>query len=189
MLCLITVLLIVISGCSTSNAEITDVNATEMTIPTLDSVEYWEVVKNEIVSMLNQHDLYIDIITNAYPCVQFYVEPGIVTDDGEVVASGLSQAEYEELYDCVRSELHVILDKYQLAKPKTVFHGCHSSVDIFFKNWFVDERKIYNNVYSRDVACYGLDLLEYYHIREDNSYVLREGFFTSFWEEYDVYIP
>lgn len=198
-LCLVAVLLFVISGCSAPMDEPGSSNNTdnfypteeevEETIPLLDSIEYWEIVRQEIVAMLNSHNLYVSTITHGYPCVQFLVEPGIVTDDGQIVVSGLSQAEYEELFECVKKDLHIILDKYQLAKPKTAFHGCHSIVDIFFNNWVIDENKINDNVYSRRVASYGVDLLEYYYNYEENSYIQREGFYPDVWSKYPVYAP
>lgn len=157
--------------------------------PIYDSIEYWDIVQDEIVSMLKQHNLYVTATSHAYPCVQLYVEPGIVTDDGKAVASGLYQEEYEEVFESVKIELHIILDKYKLAKPKTAFHGCHSIVDIFFNNWFIDENKVYDNVDSRKVASYGLDLLEYYYNYEKNNFIHRQGFWTDTWSEHPVYKP
>lgn len=195
-LAVVAVFLFTISGCNLAtdnnpsiNAEITYLTTeeTEPPIPTFDSIEYWEIVQDEIVSMLNQHNLYTSAITHVYPCVQFYVEPGIVIDDGKIVASGLSQEEYEEVFESVKVELHIILDKYKLAKPKSAFHGCHSIVDIFFDNWVIDENKVYDNVYSRDVACYGLDLLEYYYEYEENSYIQKDAFFDDVWAKYPVF--
>ena len=121
---------------------------TQPTVPMLENSEYWEVVRDEITDMLSIHDLYISHINSAYPCVQFYVEPGKKTDDGTAVASGLSQGEYEELYQSVKEELHVILDKYKLAEPKSLFHACDSVVGIYFNNWFVDEQKVSDRVDS-----------------------------------------
>lgn len=188
-LCLIAVLLIVLSGCNTSDTDITEIKTTEATVPTLDSMEYWDIVQDEIIAMLNSHGLYVSQIASGYPCVQFYVEPGVQTGDDKIVANGLSQEEYEKLYNQIKDELHIILDQYQLAKPQTAFHACNSNIDIFFNNWFASGPNRPNMVTSLKVASYGLDLLEYYHNREDNSYVSREGFFTSSWEKYEVYIP
>lgn len=193
----VVVLLFTISGCGIETGEVPSetetvcptTEATEPPIQALDSIEYWEIVEDEIVSMLNQHNLYVSSTTHAYPCVGFYVEPGIVTDDGKVVASGLSQEEYAEEFESVKKELYIILDKYKLAEPKSVFHGCHSTVEFFFHNWFIDKNKIKNNVCSRSVASYGVDLLEYYYDYEEKAYVNREGFFPDAWSKYPVYVP
>lgn len=198
-LCVIAVLLVMIGGCSmpadevesSTNAEevyLTEEEETEEILE-LDSIEYWDIVHGEIISMLNQHNLYVCYVSNAYPCVQITVEPGVVTEDGKTVASGLTQEEYEELIRCVKEDLHVILDRYKLVEPKTAFHGCHSILDIYFKNWVIDENKVYDNVYSRDVGCYGLDLLEYYHEHEEDSYIKKDSFHASVWEKYPTYIP
>lgn len=193
------VLLLALNGC-TSLSNDNDTSATKVTqsatntneieppILTYDSIEYWEIVQDEIVSMLNQHNLYISAITSGYPSIQFYVEPGVELD-GKIVASGLSQETYKELFESIKIELHIILDKYKLAKPKSIFHGCHSNLDIFFSNWVVDENKIYDNVYSRDVACYGLDLLEYYHEYDEGAYIQRNAFHAEIWSKYPVFIP
>lgn len=179
-LCLLAVLLLVISGCSASIDETGSSNNTESvyptevevaeTVPLLDSIEYWEIVRDEIIAMLNSHNLYVSHIDSGYPTVQFFVEPGIQTDDGQIVASGLSQEEYEELYQHIKEELHIILDKYVLAKPKTAFHACDSVVGIYFNNWFID-MPMFPGVTSWQVASYELDLLEYYHEYEENSYI------------------
>lgn len=134
------VLLFVISGCSSEVEGIPidtesvqpSIEETEPPVILLDNLEYWDVVQDEIVDMLRSHNLYIDIISHAYPCVQFYVEPGIVAEDGKTVASGLTQVEYKEVFESVKSDLHMILDKYKIGKPKTIFHGCNSIVEIFF---------------------------------------------------------
>lgn len=190
-------LLFTIGGCSIENeATLADteivyptVEETETPVVELDNIAYWDIVENEIVDMLRSHDLYIDVISHAYPCVQFYVEPGVVTEDGEIVASGLTQEEYKKVFESVKTDLHMILDKYKIAKPKNIVHGCNSLLDIFFSNWVIDENKIYDNVYSRDVACYGLDLLEYYYEHEANSYIEKDGFFADVWSEYPIYKP
>lgn len=92
--------LLTTSGCGTAPDEemlIKDENinptieSTEETVPELDSTEYWEIVQDEIVSMLKKHNLYVSATTHGYPCKQFHVEPGIVTNDGKAVASGLPQ--------------------------------------------------------------------------------------------------
>jgi hypothetical protein len=165
------------------------IEETEPPVILLDILEYWDIVQDEIVDMLRSHNLYIDIISHAYPCVQFYVEPGIVTEDGKAVASGLTQEEYKEVFESVKSDLHMILDKYKIGKPKTIFHGCNSIVEIFFYNWFIDENKVYDRVDSHWMASYSLDLLEYYYEYEENSYVVREGFSTDVWAKYPVYKP
>lgn len=191
------VLLFVISGCSSEVEGIPidtesvqpSIEETEPPVILLDNLEYWDVVQDEIVDMLRSHNLYIDIISHAYPCVQFYVEPGIVAEDGKTVASGLTQEEYKEVFESVKSDLHMILDKYKIGKPKTIFHGCNSIVEIFFYNWFIDENKVYDRVDSHRMASYGLDLLEYYYEYEENSYVVREGFSTDVWAKYPVYKP
>ena len=54
--------------------------ATEPTTPVYDSIEYWEIVHDEMVSMLNEHNLYVAAINSNYPCVLYEVEPGIVQD-------------------------------------------------------------------------------------------------------------
>lgn len=193
----VVVLLFTISGCGIETGEVPSetetvcptTEATELPIQALDSIEYWEIVQDEILSMLKEHNLYLSATTHGYPCKQFHVEPGIATDDGKVVASGLSQEEYEKVFESVKVELHIILDKHKLAKPKTALHGCYSMVDIFFNNWFVDENKIYDNVDSRKVASYGLDLLEYYYDYEKNAYIIRDGFFPDVWSKYPVYMP
>ena len=169
----------------------TTTEATETTIPVpvYDSIEYWEIVHDEIVTMLNEHNLYVAAINSSYPCVLYEVEPGIQKDDGQIVASGLTQEEYEKLYHHIKEELHIILDKYELAKPKSAFHGCDSIVGLFFHNWFIDENMVYNNVKSRDIAVYELDLLKYYHEYEEGTYICAEGFFDDLWSEYPVYIP
>lgn len=163
--------------------------ATEPTIPVYDSIEYWEIVHDEMVSMLNEYNLYVAAINSSYPCVLYEVEPGIQTADGQIVASGLTQEEYEGLYHHIKEELHIILDKYELAKPKSAFHGCDSIVGIFFHNWFIDESMVYNNVKSHDVAVYELDLLKYYHEYEEGTYICAEGFFSDLWSEHPVYTP
>lgn len=190
-------LLFVISGCSTevkgtpvdTESVPPTIVETEPPVIILDNLEYWDVVQDEIVSMLMEHGLYLRSTSHGYPCKQYHVEPGIVTDDGKAVASGLSQEEYEKVFETVKIELHIILDKYKLAKPKTAFHGCYSIVDIFFNNWFIDENKVYDNVESRKVASYGLDLLEYYYNYEENTFIHRQGFWTDTWSKYPVYIP
>lgn len=190
-------LLFTISGCSIEDeGMLTDAETlnptimeTEPPVVELDNLAYWDIVQDEIVDMLQSHNLYIDIISHAYPCVQFYVEPGVVTEDGEIVASGLTQEEYKEVFESIKTDLHMILDKYQIGKPKTIFHGCNSIVEIFFDNWFIDENKVYDRVDSRWIASYGLDLLEYYYEYEENSYVVREGFSVDVWSKYPVYKP
>lgn len=190
-------LLLAIGGCSTEVNEMPPGN--KITYPTTevseppptiyDGIEYWEIIQDEIVSMLRKHNLYLTATTHGYPCKQFHVAPCIMADDGQVVVSGLSQEEYEKIFESVKVELHIILDRYKLAKPKTVFHGCYSMLDIFFQNWIVDENKIYDNVYSREVACYGLDLLKYYHDDKENSCITRDAIFVDIWTKYPTYTP
>ena len=185
-----------ISGCgadiegvtSDTKSESPTIVETEPPVIVLDNLEYWDIVHDEIVTMLNEHNLYVAAINSSYPCVLYEVEPGIQTGDGEIVASGLVQEEYEELYHHIKEELHIILDKYELAKPKSAFHGCDSIVGIFFHNWFVD-MPMFPGVTSWDVASYELDLLEYYHEYEDNSYIYKDYFSTEVWEKYTVYTP
>ena len=194
---IVVALLFAISGCGTEVDEVLSeietvcptTEVTEPPPPIYDSIEYWEIVEDEISSMLNQHNLYVSATTHGYPCVGFYVEPGIVTGDGKLAASGLSQEEYAEVFEDVKEELYIILDKYKLAEPKSAFHGCHSTVEFFFNNWFIDEKKIYDNVYSRSVASYGVDLLEYYYEYEEKDYVIRESFYPDIWSKYPVYTP
>ena len=198
-LCVVIILMFIISGCSTTVDDMelpTDTKSiypseeeVQETIPVLDSIEYWDIVNDEIVDMLNEHDLYVAAINSSYPCVLYEVEPGKRTEDGDIVATGLSLEEYKELYHRIKAELHIILDKYELAKPKTAFHGCDSIVGLFFHNWFIDENMVYNNVKSRDVAVYELDLLKYYHEHDEGTYICAEGFFDDLWLEHPVYIP
>ena len=151
--------------------------ATEPTEPTkLGNIEYWDIVKPEIINMLNSHNLYIDYIDNGYPCVNFHVEYGIKNEEGNAIASGISPEEYQNLVASVKKDLHAILDKYQIDKPKTIFHACNSTLGIFFNNWYYDEHRTPYKVISLDVASYQIDLLDYYYEKED-SYILREGFF------------
>ena len=192
----IIVLLFAISGCGVEVGEANSESETEkMTTqspeppsPIYDSIEYWEIIHDEIVAMLNKHNLYVSAINSGYPCVLYEVEPGIRTENGQIIASGLSQEEYEELYQQIKEELHCILDKYVLAKPKTAFHACDSVVGIFFRNWFIDMPML-PGVSSWQVASYELDLLEYYYEYEENSYINDEGFYTEAWSKYVVYVP
>ena len=181
-------LLLIFCGCS-ANSSCNMEEETQPTVPTLENLEYWDVVQNEIISMLHGHNLYVTATSHGYPTVQLYVEPGVVTEDGKIVASGLTQEEYEVVFNSVKNDLHMILDKYKIGKPKTIFHGCNSLLDIYFNNWFIDEHKIYDNVDSRRVASYGLDLLEYYYEYEENSYIEKDGFYADVWLEYSVYTP
>ena len=158
-------------------------------IPTLDNADYWKVVRAEIIEMLNQHDLYVSHIDSGYPCINIFVEPGMVTEDGKIVAKGLTEEEYIELHQCIKEELHKILDKYKLAKPKTIFHACDSIVGIFFYNWFYNEQVTPKKVISREVASYQIDLLEYYYDRESDSYVRMEGMSEAQWTKYPIYVP
>lgn len=193
---IVIVLLFTLSGCSTKDegaySETETANPTtqspEPQIPIYDSIEYWEIVNDEIVSMLNEHNLYVSSINSSYPCVLYEVEPAIQAEDEQIKASGLSQDEYEELYQHIKNELHIILDKYVLDKPKTAFHACDSVVGIYFNNWFKD-MPMFPGVNSWQVASYELDLLEYYHEHEGNSYINKDGFFTEAWEKYTVYVP
>lgn len=198
MLLVATVLLFSVTGCGTEVVEGNSVNnenegihseETEIEIPVLDSIEYWDVVQEEIISMLNRNGLYVSAINSSYPAVLYEVEPGVQADDGKIIAAGLSQEQYEELYECVKKELHIVLDKYELAKPKSALHACDSIVGIFFFNWYIDEQKVSNRTFSRQVASYELDLLEYYHEYEENGYIYKEGFSASLWGKYPVYIP
>jgi predicted small lipoprotein YifL len=192
----IVVLLFAISGCGIkvgeanfkSETEKTTTQSSEPSSPIYDSIEYWDIVQDEIVAMLNEHNLYVSAINSSYPCVLYEVEPGIRTENGQIMASGLSQEEYEELYLHIKEELHTILDKYVLAKPKTAFHACDSIVGVYFKNWFIDMPML-PGVNSWQVASYELDLLEYYHEYEDNSYISKDGFHTEVWSKYVVYAP
>ena len=142
----VVVFLFTLSGCGKEDREVPTkpettfptVAETEPPVIELDNLEYWDIVQDEIVDMLRSHNLYIEIISHAYPCVQFYVEPGVVTEDGEIVASGLTQEEYKEVFESVKIDLHMILDKYKIGKPKTSFHGCNSIVEVFFNNWFIN---------------------------------------------------
>ena len=194
---IVAVLLFTISGCNAATeepsgkAEITNltVEETEATVPTLESIEYWEIVQEEIISMLNRNNLYVSAINSSYPAVIYEVEPGKPTDDGKIVAVGLSQTEYAELYQNIKEELHIILDKYELAKPKSAFHACDSIVGISFNNWFIDENKVSDRVDSLWVANYQIDLLEYYHNYEENTYILMEGFSENVWSKHPVYTP
>lgn len=199
MLFIAVVLLFAICGCNTvtsegdpsTNVETTysTVAETEATVPVLDSIEYWDVVQEEIIAMLNQNNLYVSAIDSSYPAVVYEVEPGKQTGDGKIVATGLSQEQYEELFQIIKEELHIILDKYKLAKPKSAFHACDSIVGISFNNWFVDEHKVADRVESLWVASYQLDLLEYYHNFEEDAYMRMEGFGENIWSKYAVYIP
>lgn len=188
------VLLFTISGCDVelenyeTETENLSTQSTEPLRPIYESIEYWDIVHDEIVTMLNDHNLYVSSINSSYPCILYFVEPGIQTENGQIVASGLSQKEYEELYLHIKEELHIILDKYVLAKPKTSFHACDSTVGIFFSNWFVDMPML-PGVNSWQIASYELDLLKYYHNYSENSYINKEGFFTEAWSKYDVYVP
>ena len=189
-------LVFTISGCGIEAGEVSaetetaypTTEATEPPIQVLDSIEYWEVVNDEIVSMLNEHNLYVATINSSYPCVLYDVEPGIQTEDGEIVASGLTEEEYRELYNHIKEELHSILDKYELAKPKSAFHACDSIVGIFFHNWFID-MPMFPGVTSWWVASYEVDLLRYYHEYEENAYIYKDGFSTEAWSKYQVYVP
>ena len=193
---IIIVLLFAISGCVVgiggtyfeSKTEPPDTQSTEPSSPIYDSIEYWDIIHDEIISMLNEHNLYVSDINSSYPAVLYNVEPGIKAEDGKIIASGLSQQEYEELYQHIKEELHTILDKYVLAKPKTAFHACDSIVGIYFKNWFIDMPML-PGVNSRQVASYELDLLEYYHEYEDDSYIYKDGFHAEAWSKYVVYVP
>ena len=188
---IVIVLLIATSACEAhSDIETSDstIQPTESSSPIYESIEYWEIVHDEIISMLNEHNLYVSDINSGYPCVLYEVEPGIQAEDGQIRASGLFQEEYEELYQHIKEELHRILDKYVLAKPKTIFHACDSVVGIYFKNWFVD-MPMFPGVNSWQVASYEVDLLEYYHEYEENSYINKEGFFAEAWSKYEVYVP
>lgn len=189
------ILLFTTSGCSVeveeTYAETETLNSTtqstELPRPIYDSIEYWEIVHEEIVSMLNEHNLYVSAINSSYPCVLYEVEPGIQVEDGTIIA-GLSQEEYKELFQHIKAELHSILDKYVLDKPKSVFHACDSIVGIYFHNWFID-MPMFPGVNSWEVASYQLDLLEYYYECEENAYINSEGFFTEAWTKYTVYVP
>ena len=189
-------LLFTISGCDTETTEMSfqtetvcpTTAETEPPIQKYDSIEYWDIVHDEIVSMLNDHNLYVAAINSSYPCVLYEVEPGMQTDDGEIVASGLTQEEYEELYHHVKEELHIILDKYELAKPKSTFHGCDSIVGIFFHNWFID-MPMFPGVTSWQIGSYEIDLLKYYHEYEEDAYIYKDGFSTEAWSKYQVYVP
>lgn len=193
---IVIVLLFAISGCGAETEEayaetetvMPTTHSTEPPSPIYESIEYWEIIHDEIISMLNEHNLYVSAINSSYPCVLYEVEPGIQAEDGQIIASGLSQEEYEELYQHIKEELHSILDKYVLAKPKTAFHACDSVVGIFFSNWFID-MPMFPGVRPWQVASYELDLLEYYHEYEKNSYINKEGFFTEAWSKYVVYEP
>ena len=65
-------LLFTISGCSTETKNIS--SKTETTFPTtmeteppviiLDNLEYWDIVQDEIVSMLKRHNLYVTSTTH-----------------------------------------------------------------------------------------------------------------------------
>ena len=81
-----------------------------------------------------RHNLYVGVTTYPYPCVKFEPEPGVVIENGEIIASGLIEEEYREVYEAVKTDLYTILDKYKIEKPKTIFHGCNSIVDIYFQN-------------------------------------------------------
>lgn len=159
------------------------------TIPTLDNADYWKVVRAEIIEMLHQHNLYVSHIDTRYPYINISVEPGMLTGDGKIVAKGLTEAEYIELYQCIKEELYKILDKYKLAKPKTIFHGCHSIVGIFCYNWFYDDQVTPKKVISQEVARYQIDLLEYYYDREGDSYIRMEGMSEALWTKYPIYVP
>ena len=197
MLFMVVVFLFTISACDVStdqreypiNTEITEVTIeeTEATVRVLDSIEYWDIVQEEIIFMLNQNNLYVSTIDSAYPAIIYEVEPGKQTDDGKIVAAGLSQEQYEELYQHIKVELQIILDKYELAEPKSAFHACDSIVGISFYNWFIDKNKVADNVESLWVASYQLDLLEYYHKYEEDAFVIMEGFSENVWSKYVVY--
>ena len=174
---------------SVVEADVSAGTPSEPALVTMDSIEYWEQVRSEIITMLNEYDLYVSYIDSAYPCVQFHVEPGRAWSDGTIVAYGLSQAEYSELRKCVIEELHVILDKYCLAKPKTIFHACDSIVGIYFNNWFIDKNKVVDNVLSLQMATYELDLLEYYYEYDEGYFLHKDAFSETIWEKYTVYKP
>ena len=158
-------------------------------IPVLGNIEYWDIVKPEIISMLNEHNLYVAYIDNGYPYVNITVEYGIKNEDGKAIATGISQSEYNDLVEQVKQELHVILDKYQIEKPKTWFHACNSHLGIFFKNWFYDENRTPRKVISVEVAYYQIDLLEYYYEREEDSFILMNGKSETVWSKYPIYTP
>ena len=166
-----------------------EIMPTEPTTPVLGNIEYWDIVKPEIISMLNDHNLYVAYIDNGYPYVNITVEYGIENENGKAIATGISQAEYDDLVEQVKQELHVILDKYQIEKPKTWFHACNSHLGIFFKNWFYDENRTPRKVISVEVAYYQIDLLEYYYEREEDSFVLMNGKSETVWSKYPIYTP
>ena len=180
---LIGALLFSFSACTSVNEN------SQSTVPLLESSEYWEAVSGEIIAMLNSHGLYVHHIDTRYPYVNIFVEPGQRNDDGKLVAVGLSQTQYEELYECVTAELHIVLDKYKLAKPRSIFHGCYSISGIFFYNWFFDEHNVQGPVISSEVASYQLDLLKYYYDHEEDSYMKMEGIYENKWSGYEVYTP
>lgn len=158
-------------------------------VPVLGNIEYWDVVKPEIISMLNDHNLYVAYIDNGYPYVNITVEYGVKNEEGKAIATGISQTEYCELVAHVKQELHVILDKYKIQKPKTWFHACNSHLGIFFKNWFYDEQRTPHKVISEEVAWYQIDLLEYYYERGDDSFTLMNGMSETIWSKYPIYTP
>ena len=180
------------SGCESGinkEASILDSTISHSTVLELDNIEYWDEVGVEIVTMLNEHGLYVSAINSSYPCVFYYVEPGKQSNDGQIVAAGLSKEEYEKLRQRIVEELHSILDNYRLAKPKTVFHACDSIVGIVFNNWFVDNSRITDSVISLEVANYEIDLLKYYYEHEEGSYVYVDGMSENIWLKYNVYEP
>ena len=162
---------------------------TNETIPTMENLQYWELVKPEIIAMLNQHNLYVSHIDTGYPYVNIVVEPGMIANDGKPIAAGLSQLQYEELYADIQKELHAILDKYRIAKPKTMFHACNSIVGIIFNNWFFDENRTPKKVVSLEVAGYQVDLLEYYYNYGSDTYIRMDKMSANAWEQYPHYIP
>ena len=155
----------------------------------LDNIEYWDTVKPEIIAMLEAHNLYVAYIDNGYPYVNITVKYGVINNEGKFVATGISQSEYEAIYASVKQELHEIIDKYQLAKPKTIFHACSSKLGIFFHNWFYDKHGTPYKVVSKEVAYYQIELLEYYYNRIAGNYIMMEGASETVWSKYPVYIP
>ena len=156
----------------------------------LDEEEYWELVQEDIRSLLSEHNLFVFRIGTEMPYINYYVEFGKPSTDGRYTPAGLTKEECAALKECIQKELVAIISKYQLdggngfwSKPS------HAVLGLFIYNRFINTNYTPAEIEQYCVSGYQVDLLDFYNKHDENSFVRMDYFDSSPWDKFEIYTP
>ena len=153
----------------------------------MDEDEYWNALVDDIQSLFDDSNLFVDRVDSRIPYIKFYVEYGIKDGDNQFQPVGLAKTDYEQLVMQVKSGLMDILDQYIIEKPKGIFDSpSRSIIGIHFYNRYINELPNATRIEKHAVADYQINIVEYYY---GGTYVRMDGFDDSPWEKYRLYTP